>query len=562
MDNGVFSFVGTDVAGLGDINGDGIEDFVVSTGRPSQVGGVPSLHAYVVFGGTGLGNQIDLNQIDDGGAGGFRISGQHYRFIPAGNGGSTDALGHQVSNIGDINGDGFNDIAVQAAGAFVGGTDSSSGAGNPANGISGPNTFVNGADRIGATHIILGGTDTADIHADQLLTEASTRGFSITHAGGGDISSVGDVNGDGLDDLLIGNAIVYGQTSTSNFSINDVGIVDNTLGFRITGVPGGINSSTGIGDFNGDGITDFLIGSTGAERAYVVFGQAAQTNIDVTGIETGGANGFALINSSGIDFNLGSSVAPAGDINGDGFDDVIVSAPYQYEYDYYTGGGTSQAGETFVVYGNDSGDTAPIDVATLNDSGSTITVDNTGTVGNDVIEGNANSEILLGGLGNDTISGNGGADVINGGAGDDIIILSGDGGIGSFVDNVTALQSGPSDSHLASVDGGSGEDVLVLDGADIVLDFANIDAGRIEGIEQIDITGNGDNSLTLDLADVLDLSDTSNQLTITGDAGDTVNLTGGFTDSGSNQTIDGTIYDVYLAGNATVLINEDILPTI
>jgi len=109
--------------------------------------------------------------------------------------------------------------------------------------------------------------------------------------------------------------------------------------------------------------------------------------------------------------------------------------------------------------------------------------DNAGTTGDDQIDGTAQAEFLRGDLGNDTISGNGGADVILGDAGDDVI--------GVNADNLAALASGAQNGILASVDGGSGLDTLALDGSGLVLNFDNIDDGRVEGIEAIDISGSG-----------------------------------------------------------------------
>lgn len=186
--------------------------------------------------------------------------------------------------------------------------------------------------------------------------------------------------------------------------------------------------------------------------------------------------------------------------------------------------------------------------------GTTVTFDSTGTDGNDVIDGFLQSEVLFGGLGDDTISGNGGSDVINGGAGDDTIILNSD--------NVAELFTGATDGTLASINGGTGEDTLVLDGSGIMLDFTNLNSGRVDSIENIDITGDGDNTLTLDANDLFDLSETTNELIIFGDSGDTVNASGSFTDTGTDQMIDGQLFDVFIDGNATLIIDQDITTTI
>ena len=110
-----------------------------------------------------------------------------------------------------------------------------------------------------------------------------------------------------------------------------------------------------------------------------------------------------------------------------------------------------------------------------------------GTAGNDVLEGTAADENFVGGLGDDVLEGGGGADSFHGGAGDDTI-------------QVSTL-----DFSLA--DGGNGIDTLKLDGSGLALDLTALPEGRTRSIERIDITDAGNNTLTLSVRDVLDLSD-------------------------------------------------------
>jgi len=557
---GVFNGVGSAFSRLGDVNGDGVDDFVISSNSSAQTSVVPTNSAFVVFGSDSFGSVIDLNTIDNGAGGGFRVSGQHHLASTQGGAGSApraDGLGREVSSVGDINGDGFDDIAIRASAAI--------------DAESYSNATPRALDTFAATHIIFGGTDTADIFADDLVSEASNRGFTITQAGVP--SAVGDVNGDGLDDFLVGNTVVFGRTETSNFSILDSGFDDNSLGFRINNIPNGFRSLASGFDFNGDGHTDFLFGRPGDndEAVYVVFGDGTGSDIDASGILAGTANGFAITNVAAdipgedgvfktFEANFGEAVSSIGDVNGDGFDDLLVSAPNTYDYDYYqayyNGGdyGEGGSGASYILFGNDSGSTATFDIADLGNGGTAVTIDNAGTDGDDVITGFAQAEVFLGGLGNDTITGNGGSDVINGGAGDDAIVLNSD--------NVDNLSTGPNDGTLARVDGGTGEDTLVLAGSGVTLDFTNLDSGRVESIENIDLTGNGDNTLTLGIGDLLDLSETTNELVIFGDSGDTVNATGSFTDTGEDRVIDGQLFDVYVDGNATLIIDQDVTATI
>ena len=140
--------------------------------------------------------------------------------------------------------------------------------------------------------------------------------------------------------------------------------------------------------------------------------------------------------------------------------------------------------------------------------------------GHDVIRAGAGADVIHGGDGNDTIYGEGGADAIYGGAGNDRIVLN--------ADNISHFNAATGQASTY-IDGGLGDDTLVIDGADIVFDFsAAAVSGAIRGVELIDITGSGDNTLRLSWADFYHVfeDDSSEflQLTIDGNAGDAVVL--------------------------------------
>ncbi|MEO1053473.1 MAG: putative Ig domain-containing protein [Bacteroidota bacterium] len=326
-------YSGISASGAGDINGDGQYDIIIGARGADPNDNMRSGEAYVVFGkADGFGASLDLSSLD--GTNGFVINGTDER----------DFLGYAVSNAGDINGDGVDDVLIGA-----------------------PDADPNGQTDAGEIYVVFGKTDGFAASLD-LSDLDGTNGFVINGANeygyaSNALSSAGDINGDGADDILIGAPytgsnyegevyVVFGKTTAFSASLN-LSDLDGTNGFIISGIDedGYLGRSvSGAGDINGDGLDDFLVGapyagddgpgSDGSGQTYVVFGKATAfvDSLDLSGLD--GTNGFTINGIDNTDY-AGGAVSSAGDINGDGVDDILIGAPYN----------TGIVGEMYVVFG-------------------------------------------------------------------------------------------------------------------------------------------------------------------------------------------------------------------
>ncbi|WP_281018349.1 MULTISPECIES: tandem-95 repeat protein [unclassified Minwuia] len=318
--------------GAGDVNGDGIVDVIVDA-RHADVNGNNSGSAYVVF-GKADGTAVNLADVSAG-TGGFAIQGR-----PQG-----ELAGSSVDGIGDLNGDGLDDLLVGAY-RFSGQT--------------------------GSAYVVFGKADGTTVELSDVFN--GNGGFFIRpdqtgQSLGNAISSAGDVNGDGIEDLIVGASrddangfdsgaafVIFGKADTSEVRISDIRS-GNGGGFVIKGAAGTSGAGFSVsdaGDVNGDGLADMLVGAPlgGQGAAYVVFGKADSTAIDLGDVEAG-IGGFAITGSSPLD-NIGQAVSGAGDLNGDGLDDLIVGSPQ-------SNANGVRSGIAHVIYGKADGDTVDLD---------------------------------------------------------------------------------------------------------------------------------------------------------------------------------------------------------
>ncbi len=333
-------------------------------------------------------------------------------------------------------------------------------------------------------------------------------GQAANDRSGRSVSNAGDVNGDGFDDLIIGadfadpasrnyagkSYVIFGGSSlptTINLSDN----LGTSVGFSILGLTAFDRSGYSVsnaGDVNGDGFDDLVIGARYADASgntksnagdsYVIFGAASlPATIDLANLNLAG---ITIFGADAYDWS-GISVSNAGDVNGDGFDDLLIGALLADA----SGNAKSNAGESYVIFGG-------------NGFTNSIAAGNLGTNTANTINGTSGAQILNGANGNDMLIGNGGADILLGGRGNDILAVS--------------------DLNFKRIVGGNGSDTLRLDGTGLSLNLSNIRDNRILGIETTDITGSGNNTLTLNYREVLNISDESNILAVIGNVGDRV----------------------------------------
>jgi hypothetical protein len=353
-----YQYLGTSL-GSGDFNGDGVTDFVIGADRSLSSFSTQGGAAYVYYGKKdGYTEDISLQDFTTGSEG-FKIVGQS----------NGDICGKAVGNAGDINNDGIDDLFVTAPNrdAYINGT------GYEKGGIAlivyGTATPFERDIPVGSVNIHTSSTSVFEEWEDIgfLVGGGSTReGFGFA------MSAAGDINNDGIVDVVIGAPfygkqinspidgdgkayVIYGQTGIRKWNIDTAQLEEGVDGFSITG-----NGTNALGyvvhggfDINNDGFSDVAVSSGlngyGFDRSprvtevFVINGASSITK-PIHADEMYEDQGFAVVgsmNGSDVGFALDS-----GDMNGDGIPDLLVTAPSME-----TDSGNIN-GRSYIVYGS------------------------------------------------------------------------------------------------------------------------------------------------------------------------------------------------------------------
>ncbi len=360
------ALLGSSLATAGDVNGDGYADVIV--GAPGTTDGESNEGRALLFQGSASGLGLAASWSADGNQAGA-------------------SLGAAVGTAGDVNGDGYADVIVGAPGhadgeagegqvlVFLGSASGVAAAPGWAAGGNQPGASlgtavgtagdVNGdgyADVVvGASHMDAGETDEglAFLYEGSggglaALPSWSTEGAGAEAWLGAAVSAGGDVNGDGYADVLLGSPGFDGGESNEGRALAFLGSAagpsataswtgESNQGWAAFGY-----SVASAGDVNGDGYADVIVGAYAFDagqnnegRAFLFLGSPTGTSATPSWTAEGDQAGAYF----------GSSVATAGDVNGDGYSDVIVGA---YNHD----GGETNEGRAYVFLGSPAGPAA------------------------------------------------------------------------------------------------------------------------------------------------------------------------------------------------------------
>lgn len=317
------------MSAAGDVNGDGLDDFLLGTFHNREEG-FDAGAAYLI-----LGRKYDDWEMK------FHMTRADARFLGFK---KYDAVGGCVGGPADVNGDGYDDILIGAQ------------AGNDLVPEKPGELFI----MLGKSRPVWGNYCILSKSADIRLTGELAWDDSTYRGGlaGFSIGVIGDLNGDGCDEILVGAPFFDGYRKdggkvyliagrregfSRNMLLNETAIATFCRGRDAYRAKVGY-AVAGIGDVNADGLSDFMMSAPGIDQAYLLFGRAEMN----WGKEFDLKNAEVVFISEAKREELGHQIEGVGDVNGDGIDDFIISAIRNRD------GGTA-AGKIYLILGQPGG---------------------------------------------------------------------------------------------------------------------------------------------------------------------------------------------------------------
>ncbi|MFW3147032.1 MAG: hypothetical protein ACMUIE_09500 [Thermoplasmatota archaeon] len=291
---------GAVVAGAGDVNGDGLNDILISAPEDEEPHGMQSGQTYLIFGRTsGFGRRIGLEYSNAS----FHSEGLNGMT-------ATECSGCSVDGVGDVNGDGYDDFVIGAYG------------------------YSSNILRGGKTYLFFGRDSGWKMDTNLSEAPAAFEGWGFNEMSGTQVSGLGDVNGDGYDDFMIaaprhnipGSSLVgkvyviFGRAEgwSKNMSLENADA--SFIGEDAADWLG--NTIDEVGDLNGDGYDDIALGSLQGDR-YIFFGKSSgwERNVSVV-------NADVLMQGRGY-------MSGVGDVNIDGYDDIVIGYMHFGTHEYF-----------------------------------------------------------------------------------------------------------------------------------------------------------------------------------------------------------------------------------